>query len=94
MHIHHGCAHAVSAASARYGVMLDEADFAAMVSDIVLAAAGDGRAALLLTRQWNGREVWLARVPAGPAVRVVYSPLSACIITVLPGNWRMGAAPE
>ena len=89
MQMLHGCEHAVSAAADRYGVALDDTDFAAMVADIVLSAAGDRRDAVLITRQTTGREVWLVRVPSGPAVRVVYSPLACMIVTVLPENWRL-----
>lgn len=88
--MHHGCDHAAAAAFARYGVLLGAADFAAMVDDIVDALIGSRRAALLLCRQQpSGREIWLARVPDGPAVRLVYEPLSAMIVTILPPFWRM-----
>ena len=84
-----GCRHARDAAAQRYGLALDEDDFDAMVGAIVLAAAGDACGALLLYVQRSGREIWLTRVPAGPAVRVVYSPPRAQIVTILPPGYRM-----
>ena len=89
MIVRSGCRHAQDAAAQRYGLALDEDDFRAMVAAIVLAAAGDARNALLLYTQRSGREVWLVRVPSGPAVRVVYSPRRAQIVTILPAGYRM-----
>ncbi len=85
----HGCEHAVDAAQARYGIALTEMDFAAMVADIVLTVAGDVVAALLLSRARHGREIWLLRIPHGPAVRVVYSPDEVLIVTVLPQVYQL-----
>ena len=85
----HGCYHAIETAQLRYGVALDEHDFAAMVWDIVATLAGDRSAALLLAHVRGGREIWLLRVPQGPAVRVVYSPARAQIVTVLPPVYQL-----
>ncbi len=84
----HGCDHAAHAAADRYGLALDECDFAAMVADIILTLAGDRNAALMLRRQDCGSEIWIVRVPDGPAVRVVYRPAIAMVVTVLPPWWR------
>jgi hypothetical protein len=80
----HGCEHAQEAALIRYGVMLAACDFAAMVLDIIGTVAGDAPKAVMLGRQPLGRELWVVRIPNGPAVRVVYSPDHSLIITVLP----------
>ena len=85
----HGCQHAVEQAQARYGVRLDDGDFAAMVRDILAVVDGEAAPALLLARMQRGREIWLLRIPAGPAVRVVYSPISAQIVTVLPRDYPL-----
>lgn len=88
----HGCHHARAAAELRYGVFLEEADFAAMVADIVGALAGEPRPATLLFRQRSGREIWAVRIPHGPAVRVAYAPERAQIVTVLPRGYRLPGA--
>jgi hypothetical protein len=85
----HGCEHAIQQAQTRYGVMLDEGDFAAMVADILARLSGCATPATLLARMPFGREIWLLRIPSGPAVRVVYSPVSAQIITVLPKGYAL-----
>jgi hypothetical protein len=84
----HGCEHAQAAAFTRYGVMLEACDFAAMVAGIIATVAGDPPAAILLSRQELGREVWIVRIPNGPAIQVVYEPKIAMIVTVLPPGWR------
>jgi putative component of toxin-antitoxin plasmid stabilization module len=84
----HGCEYAQTAAFTRFGVMLEACDFAAMVSDIIATLAGDAPVAMMLSRQELGREVWVVRIPDGPAVRVVYEPIAAMIVTVLPMGWR------
>lgn len=81
--IRHGCYHAAEAAQLRYGLNLDEAEFRAMALAIIAAVAGDASDAALASRQGAGREIWIVRVPGGPAVRVVYVPERAQIITVL-----------
>lgn len=80
----HGCHHAARAAAVRYGVALDESDFRMMVLAIVAVVSGIVAPAMLLARARQGREIWLTQIPYGPAVRVVYSPTFARIITVLP----------
>lgn len=92
MTLHHGCEYAAHAALARYGVMLGEVDFATMVQDIINATAGDAPNALHLVSQPWGREVWIVRIPNGPAVRVVYEPIIAMIVTVLPPQWRINTS--
>ena len=91
MKYHHGCDHAVDAARARYGVELDAADFTAMVLEIIETVAGARRGAcLLLATIRNLREIWLLRIPrGGPAVRVVYDPALARIVTVLPPAYEL-----
>ncbi len=84
----HGTEHARIQAEARYGLMLDEHDFYAMACDIILTVAGDALRAWLLSRQPNGREIWIVCVPHGPVVPVVWHPLNAMIVTVLPIHWR------
>jgi hypothetical protein len=84
----HGCDHAARTAADRYGLRLDEQDFAAMAADIILSATGERHSALLLRRHDLESEIWLVRVPEGPAVRVVYRPIVAMIITILPPWWR------
>lgn len=85
-----GCAHAVERAQQRYGITLGEPDFAAMVGDIIAALLGERRDALLIShRLEQGREIWLVRIPGGPAVRVIYNPFLAVIVTVLPGDYRL-----
>lgn len=83
-----GCDHAVVQAATRYGVRLDDVDFAAMVEDIIASLADGACRALMTQQQPNGREIWIVRIPAGPAVRVVYEPRLAMIITVLPRAYR------
>jgi hypothetical protein len=87
----HGCDHAVDAARARYGVELDDADFTVMVLDIIETVAGARRGgALLLATIRFDREIWLLRIPrGGPAVRVVYIPVAARIVTVLPPVYEL-----
>ncbi len=83
----YGCPHAAEQALARYGVSLSPAAFGAMVADIVLTLAGDRSTAILLQRQRFGRELWLVRLPDGRGVRVVYEPMHAMIVTVLPPDY-------
>ena len=80
----HGCPHAARAAAARYGVALTEDDFRSMVAAIMATVAGECAPAILLARTALRREIWLTRIPSGPAVRVVYIPVFARILTVLP----------
>lgn len=85
----HGCEHAARRAAERYGAQLAAEDFSAMAMDIIATVAGERRAAALLHRTTPEREIWLVRMPGGPAVRVVYAPASAVIVSVLPPGYRV-----
>lgn len=66
----------------RFGYGATTADWRQAGLDIMDAAVGERRAALLI-RRCHGKEWWYVRV--GPcAVRVVYDPNKAVIVTVLP----------
>jgi len=75
--------HAEVRALERYGVEPSAADWSAAVDAIIGVVAGESRAALLLRRLHSNSEEWIVRV-SGVAMRVVYKPSAACIITALP----------
>jgi len=75
--------HAAVRAAERHGLSVTTADLRSAFLDIVDTMAGVRRAAVLLLRADDGTERWLVRL-AGQAVRVVYIPESARIVTVLP----------
>lgn len=92
--LRHGCAHARDAALARHGLLLEEGDFRAMALAIIAAVSGDVSGAILVSRQAQGREIWIVRVPGGPAVRVVYAPERAQIVTVLSCRHDLPPSPR
>ncbi len=77
--------HAADQLAERYGFVATEDEWQRAVLDIIDVVGGLGARALLLRRQGNGRELWLARL-AGRPMRLVYQPALAMFITVLPEN--------
>lgn len=77
----HTTQHAIDRALERYGVLLDADDIETLVMDIIASVDGDPRA--ILMDQSNGIEVWWVKV-RGHDMRVVYGPVTASIVTVLP----------
>lgn len=76
--------HASLRAEERYGLPLTDADLTKFVLDITDTVTRTRTAALLQRRQPDGREVWLVRARCGIAMRVVYAPQDAAVVTVLP----------
>lgn len=75
--------HAEQRALERYGIAATQQDWDALVLAITDSVMGRSNSAWLLGRQNDGTEKWLAPL-AGVAVRVVYCPRQARVITVLP----------
>jgi hypothetical protein len=92
--MHCGSHHAQHRALERYGVELSGRDFDLMVRDIIAAVIGESRLAVLISRGDGYRETWLLRMPQGAAVRVIYSPSTAQIITILPPAYRLPGGPQ
>lgn len=77
--------HAAIRAAERHGLSVTTSDLRSAFLDIVDTVAGLRRAAVLLHRKSNGTERWLVRL-GERAVRVVYIPEAALIVTVLPNH--------
>lgn len=71
----------------RYGVAPSRREWDEAVQHIIGRVIGEDRPAVRLRLFDNGREEWIVRV-AGVAVRAVYCPLGAVILTVLPAPGR------
>ena len=75
-------AHAIVRAAERYGLTLTIADLDQMMLDITSAKLGEPSTALLGGLQTDGKERWFVQAK-GVALRVIYSPHDARVITIL-----------
>lgn len=74
--------HAKQRALERLGFEPDEWDWRTLALSILDTKAGTATDAILLKVDGNGAETWLTRL-RGREVRVVWSPLSAQVVTVM-----------
>jgi hypothetical protein len=79
--------HAETRVWQRYGVAPTRRQWDEAVQHIIGRVIGEKRPAMRLRTMENGREEWIVRV-AGIAVRAVYCPRGAVILTVLPKPGR------
>lgn len=79
----HHTDHARDRALERCGITVTDAEWTKAVADIMEVVAGLGSKAMMLHRFQDGHERWLVRLGTWPA-RVIYDPVSAVIVTVLP----------
>ena len=80
-------AHAAMRAAERYGIIVTGGTIADVIVDITDTILGLRHAAILASRQHDGRERWIVRLN-GVAVPVIYCPLTAAIVTVLESATR------
>ena len=74
--------HAMQRAIERYHIVPHDAVWRGMLLDITDTVLGLREAAELKRRMPNGREKWLLTI-GGTVVPVIYSPATACVVTLL-----------